>query len=473
MDLYSYILSIASLLLFLYIFSRKTPKNSKKNCIPEPSGSLPLIGHLHLLGGKEPLCKKLATMADKHGPFYSLKLGTHRVLVVNSWEIAKACFTDNDRNLGTRANTAGGRYMGYNNAIIAFAPYDEYWRNIRKMAIVELLSSHRSEKLKHIRFSEMDSFVKELDGLSRNGDKVTISEALERLTFNINLRMLIGKRFSGNDYGEVNSEPCRYKTAIKRALYLFGIFVLADALPWLERFDIQGHVRSMKETAKELDSIISVWLGEHLKKNRENQGASESDFMDVMLTHLPEDTVISGHTRDNIVKATTLARGVHGTGRVGFGKHISDHHMGIFCTTKPPTTLMATQQELDHHVGRDRWVEESDIHNLKYLQAIVKETLRLYPPGPITGIREAMQDCNIVGYDVPKGTRLVVNIWKLQRDPRVWENADEFRPERFMTTHVDLDVRGQNFKYIPFSSARRSCPGITFGLQLVHLTVAN
>ncbi|MBA0821513.1 hypothetical protein Goarm_018367 [Gossypium armourianum] len=133
---------------------------------------------------------------------------------------------------------------------------------------------------------------------------------------------------------------------------------------------------------------------------------------------------------------------------------------------------MAAQQELDHHVGRDRWVEESDIHNLKYLQAIVKETLRLYPPGPITGIREAMQDCNIVGYDVPKGTRLVVNIWKLQRDQRVWENADEFRPERFMTTHVGLDVRGQNFEYIPFSSGRRSCPGITFGLQLVHLTVA-
>ncbi|MBA0674491.1 hypothetical protein Goari_016085 [Gossypium aridum] len=83
-----------------------------------------------------------------------------------------------------------------------------------------------------------------------------------------------------------------------------------------------------------------------------------------------------------------------------------------------------------------------------------------------------MQDCNIGGYDVPKGTRLVVNIWKLQRDQRVWENADEFRPERFMTTYVGLDFRGQNFEYIPFSSGRRSCPGITFGLQLVHLTVA-
>ncbi|TYH62259.1 hypothetical protein ES332_D07G108000v1 [Gossypium tomentosum] len=455
MDLYTYIPSIASLLLFLYIFSRKTPKNSKKHGIPEPTGSLPLIGHLHLLGGKEPICKNLATMADKHGPLYSLKLGTHRLLVVSSWEIAKDCFTNNDRTLATRASIAAGRHMGYDNAIFSLAPYGEYWRNIRKMATVELLSSHRLEKLKHIRFSEMDSFIKELYGLSRNRDKVTISEALERLTFNINLRMLFGKRFSGNEFGEVNSEPWRYMEAIKRALYLFGIFVLADALPWLERFHIQGHVRSMKETAKELDSVISVWLEEHLKKKMENQGASESDFMDVMLTHLPEDTVISGHTRDTIVKATTLVLTLTG------GENTSVTITWVLSLLlNHPNVLIAAQEKIDHHVGKQRWVEESDIKNLKYLQAIVKE---LY----------AMQDCCIAGYDVPKGTRLIVNIWKLQRDPRVWENANEFRPEkRFMTTHVHFDVKGKNFEYMPFSSGRRSCPGMTFGLQVVHLTVS-
>ncbi|KAA3458537.1 cytochrome P450 82G1-like [Gossypium australe] len=467
MDLYTYLQSIANLLLLLYIFSRRAPKNSKKSCIPEPSGSLPLIGHLHLLGGKEPICKKLATMADKHGPLYSLKLGTHRVLVVSGWEIAKDCFTDNDRTLATRASIAAGRHMGYNNAVMALAPYGEYWRNIRKIATVELLSSHRLEKLKHIRFSEMDSFIKELYGLSRNGAKVTINEALERLTFNINLRLLVGKRFSRCDYEEVNSEPWRYGNAIKRALHLSGVFVLADALPYLEWLDIQGHVRSMKKTAKELDSVISVWLEEHLKKKKANQGISENDFMDVMLNHLPEDTVISGHNRDTIVKATTLILSLTG------GESTSVTITWVLSLLlNHPKILIAAQQELDHHVGKQRWVEELDIKNLKYLQAIVKETLRLYPPGPITGIREATKDCRIAGYDVSKGTRLIVNLWKLQRDPRVWENADEFRPERFMTTHVDFDVRGQNFKYMPFSSGRRSCPGITFGLQVVHLMVA-
>ena len=134
--------------------------------------------------------------------------------------------------------------------------------------------------------------------------------------------------------------------------------------------------------------------------------------------------------------------------------------------------LKAAQEELDLHVGKDKWVEESDIRNLNYLQAIVKETLRLYPPGPVTGLREAMEDCNVGGYYVPKGTRLIINIWKLQRDPRVWSNPSEFKPERFMTTHANVDVRGQNFEYIPFSSGRRSCPAITFGMQVVDLALA-
>lgn len=134
--------------------------------------------------------------------------------------------------------------------------------------------------------------------------------------------------------------------------------------------------------------------------------------------------------------------------------------------------LKAAQDELDVQVGRDKLVQESDIKNLKYLQAIVKETLRLYPPGPLAGPREAMEDCNIGGYYVQKGTRLIVNLWKLQRDPRMWSDPNEFKPERFLVDHVDVGYRGQQFEYIPFSSGRRMCPGVTFGLQVVHLTLA-
>lgn len=134
--------------------------------------------------------------------------------------------------------------------------------------------------------------------------------------------------------------------------------------------------------------------------------------------------------------------------------------------------LKKAQEEIDFHVGTERQVDESDIKNLVYLQAIIKETLRLYPAGPLLGPREAMEDCTIAGYNVPAGTRLIVNVWKIQRDPTVWNNPSDFKPERFLTSHIDVDVKGQQFELIPFGSGRRSCPGASFALQVLHLTLA-
>lgn len=135
--------------------------------------------------------------------------------------------------------------------------------------------------------------------------------------------------------------------------------------------------------------------------------------------------------------------------------------------------LEKVQKELDDVVGKERLLSESDIDKLVYLQAVVKETLRLYPAGPLGGTREFTKDCTIRGYYVPKGTRLLINVWKLQRDPQVWADPLEFKPERFLTTHKDIDVKGQHFELIPFGAGRRACPGISFGLQMTHLALAS
>ncbi|XVF36195.1 hypothetical protein REPUB_Repub19eG0037300 [Reevesia pubescens] len=103
--------------------------------------------------------------------------------------------------------------------------------------------------------------------------------------------------------------------------------------------------------------------------------------------------------------------------------------------------LKKAQEELDIQVGRERPVDESDIKNLVYHQAIIKETLRLYPAGLLLGPREVMNDCTIAGHHVPVGTRLIVNVWKIQRDTRVWSNPSTFLPKRFLTSHVDVDAR--------------------------------
>ncbi|KAL3372014.1 hypothetical protein AABB24_008518 [Solanum stoloniferum] len=130
-------------------------------------------------------------------------------------------------------------------------------------------------------------------------------------------------------------------------------------------------------------------------------------------------------------------------------------------------------QELDIQVGKNKLVDESHINSLVYLQAIAKESLRLYPPGPLSAPHESIEDCIVGGYNIPKGTRVLFNLWKIQRDPTVWPEPDLFKPKRFLTTHKDIDVKGNHFELIPFGAGRRICPGISSTLVLLHLTLAN
>ncbi|KAI3895142.1 hypothetical protein MKX03_013490, partial [Papaver bracteatum] len=143
--------------------------------------------------------------------------------------------------------------------------------------------------------------------------------------------------------------------------------------------------------------------------------------------------------------------------------------------------LRKAQNELDIVVGKERNVEERDVNYLVYLQAVIKETLRLYPAGPLAVPHEAIENCNVGGYEVKARTRLLLNLWKIHRDPRVWSNPLEFKPERFLP-QMDggtgggeaskLDFRGQDFVYTPFGSGRRICPGIHFAVQTLHMTLA-
>lgn len=118
-------------------------------------------------------------------------------------------------------------------------------------------------------------------------------------------------------------------------------------------------------------------------------------------------------------------------------------------------------------------MKESDIKNLPYLQAIVKESLRLYPASPVINLLEATEDCTLsTGYHIPAGTNLMVNLWKIHRDEQVWPDPHSFKPERFLYSHKNIDVKGKNYELLPFGSGRRSCPAMSLALQMMHLTLA-
>lgn len=225
----------------------------------------------------------------------------------------------------------------------------------------------------------------------------------------------------------------------------------------------------MKRTAKELDWVLGRWVEEHRKRRAVAKVEDdEQDFIHFMLSATElEEGKYSVQEADTIVKATCLSMILGGNDTI-----VLTLTWALSLLLNNPHSLERAQDELDVQVGKHRQVEESDIKNLTYLQAVVKETLRIYPVLPLSLQREAMEDCIVAGFHVPAGTRLMVNLWKLQRDPRVWSHASEFQPERFLTDHVHVDVRGQSFEYIPFGTGRRMCPGVSFGLQVVQLILA-
>ncbi|XP_058090385.1 cytochrome P450 CYP82D47-like [Magnolia sinica] len=463
----------ALLALFALLFSyklciaRSKSKKTRRIEPPEPPSAWPVIGHLRLLGGPQPFHQTAAAMADKYGPIFMLRLGIHPTLVVSSWEVVKECFTTNDKVLATRPNTAAGKYMCYDNSMFGMAPYGPYWRSMRKITTVHLLSNARLDALKHIQDREIDAHVKMLYGLWAKNDGGPVLVGMRNwfgdLTFDVVVTMVVGKRF-GTDGAD--GESRRFRNVIDRFLQYILMFIASDLLPFTEWMDWKGHKRGMKRVAEELDSIISVYLEEHRRKRLSDGAHSDQDFMDVMLSIIDDDE-FSSYDPDTTIKATTLSLIIGGTDTSAVNLAVA-----LSFILNNPHVLKKAQDELDIHVGKDRHVDESDIRNLVYLQAILKETLRLSPVSTFLPLHEAMEDCQLGGFHVPAGTRVLVNSWKVHRDPRVWPDPLVFRPERFLTSHVNVDVRGQQFEYIPFGSGRRSCSGVSFAMQVMHLTLA-
>ncbi|KAF7829718.1 cytochrome P450 82A4-like [Senna tora] len=228
----------------------------------------------------------------------------------------------------------------------------------------------------------------------------------------------------------------RFLEALKEWVHLLGTFIVGDALPFLRFLDLGGHENKMKKIAKELDSVLDEWLEEHRRKRTSHPiGEGDQDFIHVMLSFL-DGSKLEGYDADTVIKATALALIAGGVDTTSVTLT-----WAMSCLLNHPHVLKEAQKELEMQVGKERGVKESDIRKAG-------------------------------GYHVTKGTQLITNLWKIQTDPRIWCDPLEFKPERFLTTHKDIDMRGQHFEFTPFGSGRRICAGISFGLQAIHLSLA-
>ncbi|KAI3454727.1 hypothetical protein Pfo_011390 [Paulownia fortunei] len=281
-------------------------------------------------------------------------------------------------------------------------------------------------------------------------------------------RVMLGRRVVGHGHGGGDEKAEEFKSMVVELMVLAGVFNIGDFIPLLEGLDLQGVIAKMKKLHKRFDAFLSTILEEH-KTNGSYGTEGHVDLLSTLISLKDVDDSEGGKLTDTEIKALLLNLFAAGTDTTS-----STVEWAIAELVRHPKIMAQAQQELDSVVGRNRLVTESDLSQLSFLQAIIKETFRLHPSTPLSLPRIAHESCEVNGYFIPKGSTLLVNVWAIAHDPDLWSDPIEFQPERFLTggERPNADVRGNDFEVIPFGAGRRICAGMSLGIRMVQLLTA-
>ncbi|KAJ8615510.1 hypothetical protein MRB53_034882 [Persea americana] len=436
-------------------------KREKKPNLPPSPPNLPIIGNLHQLGNLPH--RSLRSLANELGPLILLHLGHIPTLIVSTAEIAEEILKTHDLIFASRPSTTAARRIFYDCTDVAFSPYGEYWRQVRKICVLELLSIKRVNSYRSIREEEVGLMMERISQSCSTGEAVNLSELLLLLSSGTITRVAFGKKYEGEE-----ERKNKFADLATELTTLMGAFFVGDYFPSFAWVDVlTGMDARLKRNHGELDAFVDHVIDDHLLSRKANgsDGVEQKDLVDVLL-HLQKDSSLGVHLNRNNLKAVILDMFSGGTDTTAVTLEWAMAEL-----IKHPDVMEKAQQEVRRVVGKKAKVEEEDLHQLHYLKLIIKETLRLHPVAPLLVPRESTRDVVIRGYHIPAKTRVFINAWAIGRDPKSWENAEEFLPERFVNNSVDF--KGQDFQLIPFGAGRRGCPGIAFGISSVEISLAN
>lgn len=455
MDILSWWLLPATLLATLGFFLKGFYFQPRSNHPPGPK-PWPIIGNLNLIGPLPHV--SLHQLAKKYGPIMQLQYGSFPVVVGSSPEMAKQILQVHDLNFASRPKSTAGKYTTYDHSDLAYASYGPYFSFARKIFQAEIFGSKRVESYKYIRIEETQAFLSDIYALRDNS--ITLKDHFSALTLNNITRMVLGKKFSHK------SKSHDFRKLLEEWELLNGTLNFGDLIPWINFLDLQGYVKRMKTLRDEMDSFLESELNDHIEQSSDPAKGSMPKDMLIVLLELAADPDSDVKLSRSHVKGLTLNLLAGGT-----ETSTTTLEWSMTELMRHPEILKQATEELDRVIGRDRCLTEEDIASLPFLRCIVLETLRMYPVAPLLMPHLATEDCKVDGYDIVKGTRILVNIWSIGRDPTLWDAPDQFKPERFSGREVD--IKGQNFVLLPFGSGRRMCPALGLGLKLLEFGVAN
>ncbi|KAA8526089.1 hypothetical protein F0562_007811 [Nyssa sinensis] len=430
-------------------------RGTKAEPIPGPHG-VPIFGSMKLMANLAH--RHLASMAESLGAkrLMAFSLGETRVIVTCNPDVAKDIL--NSSVFADRPVKESAYNLMFNRAI-GFAPYGVYWRTLRRIAATHLFCPKQIKSTEAQRFEIATQMVSVIAGCS---GEFHVRDILKRASLNNMMCSVFGCKY---ELASSNNESDELSRLVEEGYELLGQLNWSDHLPWLAWLDKQKIRFRCSQLVPKVNRFIYKIISEHREISQTGQGSH--DFVDVLLSLNGTDDKLS----DSDMVAVLWEMIFRGTDTVAVLIEWILARMALH-----PDIQSKVQEELDAIVGKSRPVTESDISSTVYLQAVVREVLRLHPPGPLLSwARLSITDTTVDGHYVPAGTTSMVNMWAISRDPQVWSDPLQFMPDRFVTKQGDVDfsVMGSDLRLAPFGSGRRTCPGKTLGLTTVSFWVAS
>uniref|UniRef100_J3ME95 Cytochrome P450 n=1 Tax=Oryza brachyantha TaxID=4533 RepID=J3ME95_ORYBR len=451
-------LSLLSLAILAPLLSRRkpTPFRAKTRRPPGP-WRLPFVGSLHHLArdGGAPL----RDLARRHGPVMYLRLGEVDTVVVSSPAAAEEVLRGgNDVRFASRPSLVATEIICYGNLDVAFAPYGAYWRALRKLCTVELLSARKVRELAPGRDAETRRLVGELRRHAGSGRPVNLGRMLVSCANAITGKAAFGERCGAELQGQ-------FLAAIEVALRNSSGFCVGDLFPSLRFVDAApGMRRRLWRARHQLDAVLEKIIADC--ERRRNDATRDDNLLSILLRIRDEGDHLEYPINTVNIKAIVVDMFTAGTETTSAAAEWVMTEL-----MRHPSMLAKAQAEVRQELdGTSPHDHETHMGALVYTRMVIKESLRLHPPLPLLLPRVCRETCYVGGFEVPVGTRVTVNAWAMARSPEYWADAEEFRPERFERSVTDY--KGTHLEYLPFGSGRRMCPGVGFGLAALELMVA-
>ncbi|KAG2701881.1 hypothetical protein I3760_06G065600 [Carya illinoinensis] len=445
MTLYAILMWIALLIclpMLLLMKKKLAAQRQNKQLHPPPTPpKLSIIGNLHQLG--ELRHQSHCRLFKNYGLVMLIKLGGIPNIVISSVENAREVVKVHDLNCCSRPSLDTTRRLAYNYQDISFAPYGQYWREMRKTCVLEVLSVKMMQSHRSIREEE------KLFALTAN------------VTFIIVFGMILCGSYLDNE---------RFQEVVHEATTMLGIFNASEYVPYVGWIVDRLHVIDLHlkpdRTKPEHEDIIDVLL----KIEREQ---TEADVVDFSKDHLrlyqyPNVVLgdVSGMRLDkNFVNNSKMNLFIGGVDTSAITMIWAMAEL-----VRNPKVMKGAQDEVRKIVRNKGRVPEIDTDHLPYIKMILTETFRLHPPIPLLP-RQPMVPFKLNGYDINPQSIMHVNAWAIGRDPQYWKNPKVFIPERFIDHSVDY--KGQNFELLPFGASRRGCLGMYMGTSTIELALVN